>query len=123
MTGRANPAINKDPYTVGKLPVSRADMSLWEASQILATPFQHTSHNFQLHGFDYALLPFCNYREQYDPSASFPFPYYASENGVEAIKDWVETSHNSTSTEISIAATYNASTAFMAFYRLSVEKW
>lgn len=57
----------------------------------------------------------------------FPFPYYASENGVEALEDWVESSHSSTSTEIGIAATYDASTAFMAFlstvYRKMVDDY
>ncbi|TGO13041.1 hypothetical protein BTUL_0078g00500 [Botrytis tulipae] len=115
MTGRANPAINKGLHSVDNFPLSPTDMTLWEASQILATPFQHTSHNFQLYGFDSALLSFCNYLEQYDPSASVLFPHSASANEVEAFRDWIQTSHSSTSTRIGIAATYNASTAFFAY--------
>lgn len=123
LTGLVNPLINVTLLNVtGPYPASAAEMTLWDIAQILAYAFELTLTDYQSNGFATSLLPFCNYLEQYNPTAAGSLPSSISANDPNAFVEWLNNSRDLNPTPAGIAAKYNASTAFNALLSASYQK-
>lgn len=121
MTGFVNPLKNVTLLNVtGPYAASAAEFSLWDVAQILAYAFELSPTAYQSNGFATALLPFCNYLEQYNPSSSGSLP--SSISDPDAFVNWLNNSFDAKPTAAGIAATHNASTALNALLSASYAK-
>jgi hypothetical protein len=126
LLGSLNPLVNVTLYNVtGPYPATEAEMTTWVWSQIISYAIQWTTTNYQSNGFAVSLLPFCNYLEQYNPTASGVIPSTVAALDPSAVSRfvlWLNNSRDGSPTDAGIAATYNASTAFNALLSATYAK-
>lgn len=126
LLGLLNPLINVTLYNVtGPYPATEAEMTTWVWSQIINYAIEWSTTPYQSNGFAVALLPFCNYLEQYNPAASGVLANAVTPSGVPDVArfaNWLNNTLDATPTDSGIAATYNASTAFNALLSATYAK-
>lgn len=104
------PSLTDSPAVLSKL----SNITSWSISQSLNYPFQHTSYNYQLHGFEAALLPFCNNLEQYSPASSRSLPKVGAVDELSLFDKWLNTPQVAVPFDAGLSATYNATVALHA---------
>jgi hypothetical protein len=126
LLGLLNPLVNVTLYNVtGPYPTTEAGMTTWVWSQIINYAIQWTTTDYQSNGFVVALLPFCNYLEQYNPATSGLLPSTAVAPDLPDVARflrWLNNTRDGSPTDAGIAATYNASTAFNALLSATYAK-
>lgn len=122
-THLVNPLINvTSPYATRPSSQSLPEFTQWDVSQTLAYAFQLTTHGYQNHGFDSALLPFCNAIETYNPSEHFMEPPSATVSTVSTFKAWLNNPRDFPATSEGIAKTHGSRAAFHALLSATYQK-
>jgi Serine carboxypeptidase S28 len=126
LLGLLNPLVNVTLYNVtGPYPATEVEMTMWVWSQIINYAVQWTTTDYQSNGFAVALLPFCNYLEQYNPAASGVLPSTVTSSDPSDIARfilWLNNTRDGIPSDIGIAASYNASIAFNALLSATYAK-
>jgi hypothetical protein len=126
LLGLVNPLVNVIFYNVtGPYPASEAEMTMWMWSQIINYAIGSTTTNYQSNGFGVALLPFCDYLEQYNPAESGVLPSTINSSDPSDVARfifWLNNTRDGSPADAGIAATYNASTAFNALLSATYAK-
>ena len=125
LLGLLNPLVNVTLYNItGPYPESEPEMTSWVSSQIINYAIQWTTTAYQSNGFSVALLPFCNYFEEYNPAVSGALPDTTNADlpDVARFVLWLNNTYDAKPTNAGIAATYNASTAFNALLSATYAK-